>query len=287
MSRGLIIKGVGGFYYIETEGGIIRARGKGTLKNDGILLMVGDEVEYEEREDDDLITRVLPRKNHFSRPPIANLDMLVVVMAQSKPKANTLIIDKMLTIAEAQGVDSIICINKCDEGDPEEGLRLKEIYSVAYPTFLVSAKNGHNLEELLRAIEGKRVALAGPSGAGKSTLTNALIPSATMEVGSISEKTSRGKHTTRHVEMFHLGSGYLFDTPGFTSLDAGDEEERDLGELFPEIRKNMGKCRFDDCLHLKEPGCAVRRAVEEGEMSESRYESYVSMLEEVKNRRRF
>ena len=273
---------------METEMGIVQAKGRGLFKKDGFLLMVGDRVELDYKEgDDSIITSVEERKNSCSRPPIANVDKLIVVMAMEKPAPNLQVTDKLLAMAEAKGVDPVVCINKCDSGNRDKGEELADIYRDIYPTVLVSGLTGENIDKLLKLIEGGNAAMAGPSGVGKSTLTNRLIPHASMEVGDISSKTDRGKHTTRHVEMFKLGEGYLFDTPGFTSLYADEAWEDDLGGLFPEIRENRESCRFDDCRHVAEPDCGVIKALEEGRIKKTRYESYISIMNEMSEKKKY
>ncbi len=198
--RGLIVKGIGGFYYVKTADGIYQAKGRGVFKKEGITLAVGDNVELEVLPDGDgVINEILPRKNQFIRPPIANVDCFIVVFAAAKPKPNFSIIDKFLIMAEAGNMDAVLCINKCDLASDEELARIRDIYEGIYPMFFVSAKTGEGIDSLDTYISGKRAAFAGPSGVGKSTITNLIVPQANMETGKISSKTSRGKHTTRHV----------------------------------------------------------------------------------------
>lgn len=288
---GLIIKGIGGFYYVDTREGIFEAKGRGIFKKDGITLAVGDRVELaiiDEAEKKGVINSIYPRKNQFIRPPIVNVDTFVVVFAASKPKPNLVLVDKFLVMAEMSGVEAVICINKKDLVSEEELEEYKSVYEDIYPVIAVSAKNGEGLDELKSAISGETAALAGPSGVGKSTLLNSLIPHANMETGSISEKTSRGKHTTRHVEIFNAdGGGRIFDTPGFTSFEIMEAEEDSLMHYYPEIDRYNGSCYYDNCRHLKEPGCAVREAVKAGKIHPRRYESYAANMEEIKNRRKY
>lgn len=289
--EGLIIKGIGGFYYVDTREGIIEAKGRGILKKDGLTLAVGDRVELEvidENEKKGVINSIYPRKNCFIRPPIANVDTFVVVFAAAKPKPNLILADKFLVMAEMNDVEAVICINKKDLVSCRQLEEYKSVYDGIYPIVAVSARTGEGLDELKRSIAGKTAALAGPSGVGKSTILNSLIPHANMETGSISEKTSRGKHTTRHVEIFKAeGGGRIFDTPGFTSFDIMEAEEDSLMHCYPDIEKYAGDCYYDNCRHLKEPGCAVRKALESGKIHRLRYESYVSNMEEIKNRRKY
>lgn len=289
--KGLIVKGIGGFYYVDTAAGIIEAKGRGIFKKDGITLAVGDIVELEiidEEEKKGVINSIYPRKNQFIRPPIANVDTFVVVFAAAKPKPNLILVDKFLVMAEMHGVEAVICINKSDLVSPETLAEYKAIYEDIYPVIAVSARTGEGLDRLKEAISGKTAALAGPSGVGKSTILNALIPHANMETGSVSEKTKRGKHTTRHVEIFDAeGGGRIFDTPGFTSFEILEAEEDNLMHYYPDIDKYSGGCYYDNCRHLKEPQCAVREALEDGKIHKLRYQSYAANMEEIKNRRKY
>lgn len=287
--RGLIIKGIGGFYCVKTAEGVFQAKGRGIFKKEGITLAVGDNVEIQVLPDRDaVIEKILPRKNQFIRPPIVNVDCFVVVFSAAKPKPNFSIIDKFLIMARYWETEAVICVNKCDLASSEELSEIRKIYEGVYPVVFVSAKTGEGIRELDTYMKGKRAAFAGPSGVGKSTITNLLIPEANMETGKVSKKTSRGKHTTRHVEIFQTeGGGLLFDTPGFTSFDILEAEEGDLSFYYPEFAPFSAMCRFDDCRHLKEPECGVRQAVEEGKISRTRYESYLTNLEDIKNRKKY
>lgn len=290
--KGLIVKGIGGFYYIETAAGLIEAQGRGIFRKQGLTLCVGDEVEVSvlsAEEKKGVIEAVLPRRNHFIRPPIANVDMLIVTFAAKSPKPNFPLIDKLLIWAQAQGLEPLICINKCDLVSAAAVSALAAIYEGAYPVVTASSKTGAGLEKLKAHISGKKAALAGPSGAGKSSLLNALHPPAEMETGQISQKTQRGRHTTRHVEIFAVeGGGRLFDTPGFTSLELPEEiDERELRHYYPEFDAPARDCRYDDCQHLKEPDCAVRAAALAGTISPQRYQSYIYLYEGLKDKRKY
>ena len=286
---GLITKGIGGFYYVLTEGRIIEAKGRGIFKKDGITLAVGDLVELTEIEEGKgVIDAILPRKNQFIRPPIVNVDTFIVVFAPTRPKPNFALIDKFLIMAEMNGIEPILCLNKCDLVSEEKVDEIRAIYDGVYPFLTVSCETGRGLDELQELIRGQKAALAGPSGVGKSTILNHLHPEANMETGSISEKTRRGKHTTRHVEIFQVeGGGMIFDTPGFTSFEILEAEEDNLAHFYPEMERLQGQCRYDDCRHCSEPGCAVREAVTDGRIHPFRYQSYLANLEEIRNRRKY
>ncbi len=287
--RGRIIKGIGGFYYVKTEQGVVQTRGRGLFRKTGITPMVGDEVEIiiskEDSDGDGMIQEILPRRNAFTRPPVANVDTVVIVFAAKKPKPMFEIIDKFLITAESNDAEPILCMNKCDLLKPEQLEEIRGRYEGLYPFFSVSAKTGEGLEELRQALAGRHTAFAGPSGVGKSSLINLIVPDADMETSSVSQKTRRGRHTTRHVEIFDypLG-GLIYDTPGFTSFDLSGVAPEDLDQYYPEMVPFIGQCRFDNCRHLKEPGCAVRDAVERGEISEDRYQSYVNGFEELQEK---
>ena len=244
--EGLIVKGIGGFYYVDTGLDIIEAKGRGIFKKDGITLAVGDRVELgiiDEAEKKGVINSIYPRKNQFIRPPIVNVDTFVVVFAASKPKPNLVLVDKFLVMAEMNDVEAVICINKSDLASQEELKEFRAVYEDIYPVIAVSAKTGDGMDELKKAVSGKTAALAGPSGVGKSTIINDLVPYANMETGSISEKTKRGKHTTRHAEIFNAdGGGKIFDTPGFTSFEIMEAGEDNLMHYYPDIDRYTGSC---------------------------------------------
>lgn len=274
---------------MKTDEGVFQAKGRGIFKKQGLTLAVGDMVNIEILEDGDgIINQVLPRKNRFIRPAIANIDTFVVIFAATKPKPNFRLIDKFLIMAEMNEITPIICVNKCDLAKESQMEEIRSIYKGVYPLLEISGKTGKGIDGLMRLIEGKKVAFAGPSGVGKSTITNMMIPSANMETGAVSDKTLRGRHTTRHVEMFQTtGGGFIFDTPGFTSFDIFKAEENNLMEFYPEFSEYRGKCQFDNCRHISEPNCEIRKAVEEGNINRARYASYVANMEEIRKRKKY
>ncbi len=293
--KGIIVKGIGGFYYVKTDDGIYECKARGVFKKNGIVPMVGDYAEIEllderiDRENDFTgkawISEIHERKNSFIRPPVANVDCFVIVMAAAEPEPNLAVIDRFLVMAEKNHTEAIVCINKKDLVSSERLSELLEIYSGIYRIVAVSGAHAEGMTELAEMLRGRVSALAGPSGVGKSTILNALEPRAAVETGSLSEKTKRGRHTTRHAEIFETSFGaMIFDTPGFTSFDVLEADEEELHFLYPEMAPYIGKCRFDNCRHYKEPGCAVREAAKAGEIKRSRYISYREQLLEIRER---
>lgn len=285
MSReGTIVKALSGFYYVRHEDGILECRARGRFRKEGVSPLVGDRVLVEEGQDGaGTVTEVLPRKNAFTRPAVANVDYLVMLLSAALPVTDPYLSDRVTVRCEKNHCGVMLVINKCDLNPGEE---LFEIYqSTGYPLFRVSAVTGQGIRELKEALGGKICCFTGNSGVGKSSLINAMAPGFHIPTGAVSEKLGRGRHTTRHVELFDLGGGTLLcDTPGFASF--GDEAEEpitteELPHLFPEMEALGGSCRFDDCTHRAEPGCAVRGAVEAGRIHKSRYASYLRLYEEA------
>ena len=280
-TEGRIVRSLSGFYDVQTPGGLITCRARGILRKAGSSPLTGDLVEISVEKGKGMVERILPRKNHFIRPAVANVDALVVFAANVNPVTEPFLIDRVAAIAGDQNVDVYLCVNKCDL-DP--AMDLVRIYRHAgFPVICTSAETGEGVAELRALLEGKLTAFTGNSGVGKSSILNRLAPELKLETGEVSEKLGRGRHTTRHVELFPLGENtYVADTPGFSSFDTDQMElilKENLQYAFPDFGRFLGKCRFDDCSHRKEPDCAVRSAVEAGEIEGSRYESYLRLYE--------
>ncbi len=276
--RGKIYKGIGGFYYVATDTDeIIECKARGKFRKEHIIPIIGDDVEIEVKNGKGSITEIYERKNSLIRPAVANIDLIVVVVAAKDPDPATFVTDKMLVNAEINGIEAVVCINKTDLAENAE---IKEIYEKSgYKTICVSATEKNGLDELFETIKGKTAAFAGVSGVGKSTILS-HITGMDLETGEVSDKISRGRHTTRHVELFKVsGGGYVLDTPGFSSVETEDITAEELEECFPEICELSGKCRFRGCAHLEEPDCAVKAAVLDGMIPQSRYESYKELYE--------
>ena len=281
MPEGTIIKALSGFYYVKSQDGTVECRARGRFRLDGSSPLVGDRVVYSvDANGKGRVDTILPRHNRFVRPAVANIDILIAVVSEVNPVTDPFLIDRVTSTAEHNGCRVIICINKNDLTDSS---RLADIYSATpYKVILTSAVTGEGIEELRRELTGCVCAFSGNSGVGKSSLMNALSPGLSIQVGEVSDKLGRGRHTTRHVELFDLGNAFAADTPGFASFDVEMMEpipKDDLPFTFPEFSPYLGRCRFDDCAHLKEPDCAVRAAVARGDISPSRYESYARLYQ--------
>ena len=291
--QGKIIKGIGGFYYIHAEHqGIYECKAKGVFRNRKIKPLVGDNVEIDvidEAEKKGNIRDILPRKNDQIRPAVANIDQALVFFAAAQPEPNLGLLDRFLLQMEYRNIPTVIGFNKCDLTETDRIRELEEAYGRSgYPLIFVSVREEQGLENLKAMLAGKTTALAGPSGAGKSSLMNWLLPEAEMETGAVSEKIKRGRHTTRHSELFHLGEGtYLFDTPGFSSLYLADFTDETLKLYFREFSDFEDECRFTGCNHINEPDCGIKKALEDGKISRVRYEHYVQMYQELKEHRRY
>ena len=279
--KGRILRSISGFYDVQTPEGLITCRARGILRREGNSPLTGDLVEISVEKGKGMVESILPRKNSFVRPAVANVDALVVFAANVNPVTEPFLIDRVAAIAGDQEVPVILCVNKCDL-DPAEDL--VRIYTHAgFPVIRTSAQTGEGTEELWQLIRGKLTAFTGNSGVGKSSILNQLCPELALATGEVSEKLGRGRHTTRHVELYHLPEEtYVADTPGFSSFDTDQMElilKENLQYAFPDFREYIGGCQFHDCSHRAEPGCAVRGAVENGALERSRYDSYLRLYE--------
>ena len=291
--QGKIIKGIAGFYYVHVaESGIYECKAKGAFRNQKVKPLVGDNVRLEvldEEQKKGNIEEILPRKNELIRPAVANIDQALVIFAAAKPKPNFNLLDRFLILMQYQKVPAVVCFNKQDMVDAEELQLLKNTYeSAGYQVIFTSAAKEEGIQAVRDLLKGKTTTVAGPSGVGKSSLINLLSPEAEMETGDISRKIERGKHTTRHSELFALDENtFICDTPGFSSIYLPEMEKEELGIYFPEIAEYEPFCRFQGCAHIHEPGCGVKEALEEKKISPIRYENYKLLYEELKDKRRY
>lgn len=291
--RGKIIKGIGGFYYVHAENaGTYECRAKGIFRKDKRKPLVGDNVEISVQDEEKKLGNVdvlLPRKNELIRPAVANVDQALVVFAISSPKPNLNLLDRFLISMDQQGIPVKICFNKSDLAEEDELDALARIYeNCGCQVFFTSVAKRSGLKDIEGLLTGKTTVVAGPSGVGKSSLTNYLQPEASMEVGEVSKKIDRGRHTTRHTELIWIKEDtYFLDTPGFSSLYLQNMQKEELHSYFPEFRPYEDQCRFQGCMHISEPDCRVKQALEEGKIHPSRYENYIQMEEELRNQRRY
>ena len=280
--QGTILKGIGGFYYVETALGVFECKAKGKFRKERLTPLAGDHVRITAREgQENTIDEILPRKNALGRPPVANVDQLLIVVSATQPVPNPFLIDKMTAVAEEKHILPVLVFSKSDLAAVDD---LQAIYrTTGYPVFLST-----DLDGIRAQLKDKCTALTGNTGAGKSTLLNALCPALALPTGEISEKLGRGRHTTRHAELFHVAGGLAIDTAGFSSIDSLKSETppaEELETLFPEFLPFLGTCKFSTCAHTGEKGCRVCEAVQQGIISESRHRSYVQLLQEAKEQK--
>ena len=277
--NGTIIKGIGGFYYVKASDNVYECKARGVFRKERVTPMIGDRVVIEVNGEKGSITEIVPRTSSLIRPPVANIDTIIIVVAAAEPEPSLELIDKMLVNAEISGIKPAICINKTDLRMRED---IEEIYTKAgYEVFTVSAEKNAGTDKLFDYLKGKTTAFAGLSGVGKSSLLS-LITDDTLETGEVSEKIRRGRHTTRHVELFEIDGGFVLDTPGFGQLEVEGIKADELQNYFPEMADAGGSCRFRGCAHINEPDCYVKEKLENGEISPSRYDSYKAMYEKLK-----
>ena len=291
--QGKIIKGIAGFYYVHAkDNNVYECKAKGVFRNRKIKPLVGDDVELDIVDADKLIGNIndiLPRKNELIRPAVANIDQTLVVFASLSPEPNFNLLSRFLVMMDWNDVPAIVCFNKSDQVDEAEIKRLTGIFeNCGAKVIVTSVPRNEGIEELKELLIGKTTSFAGPSGVGKSSILNGIFPDANSQIGDISEKINRGKHTTRHSEIFNVAKDtYIMDTPGFTSLECADIEDSELHYYFNEFAEYEGKCRFNGCVHVNEPDCRVKEAVEEGKISKVRYDIYLEMYNELKAKRKY
>ncbi|MCM3123356.1 ribosome small subunit-dependent GTPase A [Mesobacillus sp. AQ2] len=290
MPEGKIIKALSGFYYVANEDGIVQCRGRGVFRKNKVTPLVGDEVVYQaENDTEGYILEVKDRKNELVRPPIANVDQAILVFSAVEPGFSTTLLDRFLVLVEYNHIEPLICITKMDLTNEEEKSRLEEYAEdyrkAGYEVIFTSSETSEGLEKLRPHIEGKISVFAGQSGVGKSSLLNAIRPDLELKTDDISSHLGRGKHTTRHVELITINNGLVADTPGFSSLEFTEIETEELNSCFPDIAEFSENCKFRGCLHMAEPKCGVKAAVESGILPEYRYEHYKDFLLEIKDRK--
>lgn len=283
--NGIILKGIGGFYYVEAAGAVYECKARGVFRKKRITPLAGDRVQITVTDDgtENTVDEIFERKNFLKRPPVANIDSLIIVSSTVSPRPSTLVIDKLIAIAEYKGIEPVVVFTKTDL-EPAE--KLLDIYKLAgISCAMVCNKTGEGVVEVRNLLNGKISAFTGNSGVGKTSLLNALDPNLSLATGAISEKLGRGRHTTRQAELFKTCGGYIVDTPGFSALDLEKEQvikKDELAECFREFRPYLGQCRFTTCSHTCDKGCRIIKAVEDGEISRSRHDSYVEMYQAAK-----
>ena len=284
---GTIIKGIGGFYYVKSEGKVIECKARGKFRYKELAPIVGDKVDISVKDGKGVIEKIHERDTYLIRPTVANVTQAFIVFAAKSPDINMDLLNNFLALCEYNRLKAVICINKIDLCSEEEYKNIEIIFeNIGYEVIPIKAKEGLNIDLLEEKIRGNVTVLCGPSGAGKSTLMNKLSGKNLMETGEISEKLQRGKHTTRHSELIDTGKGFLVDTPGFSNIDISFIEEEKLKYCFPEFNDYQGMCKFSSCIHNKEPQCAIKKAVDQGKINKMRYDFYVRTLEEIKGGRK-
>ena len=290
--QGKILKAIAGFHYVQVAGsGIYECKARGIFRKENRKPLVGDDVLIEtisEEEKTGNVIDILPRRSELKRPPVANVDQALILFAMRTPDPNLMLLDRFLILSERAGIDAVICFNKLDAAAPGQADDIRAIYeSAGVPVHFISVRTGEGMEQVRALLKGKTTVLAGPSGAGKSSLTNAILGGSYMEVGDISRKLARGKNTTRHSELICVEEGtFLCDTPGFTALDPEAIGKEELDRYFEEFSPFIGRCYFQGCAHMAEPGCAVKDAVADGKIHPVRYDHYCYLYEELKDEER-
>jgi ribosome biogenesis GTPase len=283
--EGIIVKGVAGQYNVRTDSGTVVCKARGKFRHDGLTPMVGDKVKISVQNNEGVIEIIHDRTTELIRPVVANVTQAFVVFALKNPDINLDLLYKFLVLCEYNNLKIVVCFNKLDLASEEDASIVNIIKKAGYDTITLKAKEGYGLDILKTKIKGNISVFCGPSGVGKSTILNSLAGKKLMETGDISKKLKKGKHTTRHSELIEYADGFLVDTPGFSSLEMSFIEEEELQACFPDFEYYIGECKFANCLHYKEPGCNIKKAVEEGKIDKGRYDFYINTLEELKDRR--
>ena len=292
MIEGRILKGIGGFYYVYTDEGIFQCRAKGLFRKRALKPLAGDRCTIELTHTDDVegnVTEILERKNVLDRPPVANIDQALIVFSVHSPEPAWTLMDRFLVMMERNGIHPVICVNKDDLADTCDLSDIEDIYkSTGYSLIFTSVKNGSGLDKVREVLKGRVTSVAGPSGVGKSSLINALIGEEVMVTGDVSRRLQRGRQTTRHTELLFLGEDtFIFDSPGFSAMDLPEMKESELADCFPEMRGYIGGCRYSDCSHTHEPDCTIKQAVDSGDIAGRRYDSYIDIYNELREKRRY
>ncbi|MGI6092786.1 MAG: ribosome small subunit-dependent GTPase A [Veillonellaceae bacterium] len=289
MLHGVVIKAYNSYYYVQTDSKLTMCTLRGRFKKERYSLLVGDEVEYElSGQQKGVIEKILPRRTMLKRPMVANVDQVILTFAAVNPDFNSVLVDRFLVLAELSNLDIVICINKIDLANIDDLQPTIDLYrQIGYIVIPISAKTELGIEEFRNLLHNKITVFAGPSGVGKSTILNSLEPKLELVTGQVSDKIGRGKHTTRFAQLLPLsGGGFVVDTPGFSATDFSDIQESQLMDCFPEISRLVSDCKYNTCLHYKEPQCAVKQAVAEQTINEKRYNSYIEILEDIREKRK-
>ncbi|AOY77366.1 ribosome small subunit-dependent GTPase A [Clostridium formicaceticum] len=292
MKKGRLIKGIGGFYYVDVEGEIYECKARGIFRQKKITPLVGDYVEIsitDEQKKVGVVEKIMERSTELIRPTVSNVNQAVIVFAVIQPEPNIMLLDRFLVLAESQELEIVICFNKVDLATTEAYMPIADRYrAVGYKVLLTSAKNEVSITDLRKVLLDKTSVFAGPSGVGKSTLLNKIHPNLQLKTGEISAKTARGKHTTRHAELIPIEKhSWVVDTPGFSALNIDFIEEEALALYFPEFDEYMEECKFSSCQHVDEPSCGIKNALQQNKIAKERYHSYLQFLQEIRSNRRF
>lgn len=285
MHTGRIIKALSGFYYVEFNGALYQTRARGLFRKTEESPLVGDIVDFQiENVTDGYITKIHPRENELVRPTVANIDQVLITMSLKTPEFSFYLLDRFLAYVEAHDIEPVVVITKMDLADDDDLIeKIKDTYGAIYPVFFTSHDEMNN--DLLNIFEDKVTVLSGQSGVGKSSLLNTLLPELELKTDEISSALNRGKHTTRHVELVDIGGGLIADTPGFSTIEFTDIDKYNIKYCFKEFNDYQNQCKFRECMHINEPKCAVKEALQNGDIKQSRYDSYLAIYQEISNRK--